>query len=164
MLTANRTSASSVFAMRFAGLFDCAALGARAGAVLRYSDAAPDATIDFAPSVYEDFLDSTGPVLNALNYAPVGDDDDFNPAWIPITRAKGIHSPVNTTQNSNPDPRRALAQEKADKTFYLAYDLYGRDNPKFHDAKMYSFDDVKGQNKLRTPQINNITLTVRKVE
>ena len=52
-------------------------------------------------------------------------------------------------------------KENADKTFYLAYDLLPKDNPAFHHEDHYSFDMVEGQNKLRTPQINNITLKVR---
>ncbi len=54
----------------------------------------------------------------------------------------------------------ALAQEQADKVFYLGYDLYAIDNPHFHHEDYYSFDDVEGGNKLRTPQINNFTLKV----
>ena len=52
-------------------------------------------------------------------------------------------------------------KKNADKTFYLAYDLLPKDNPAFHHEDHYSFDMVEGQNKLRTPQINNITLKVR---
>ena len=52
-------------------------------------------------------------------------------------------------------------KQNADKTFYLAYDLLPKDNPAFHHEDHYSFDMVEGQNKLRTPQINNITLKVR---
>ncbi len=93
VLHANRTDAST-FIMRFAGLFDCASLGVRAAAVLRYKDdddgdgdANGDADGDaddgysaeeeerelikiLLSSEYEDFLDREGPVLNALNYAP----------------------------------------------------------------------------------------------
>ena len=49
-------------------------------------------------------------------------------------------------------------RETADKTFYLAYDLLPKNNPAYHHKIFYSFEDVKGQNKLRTPQINNISL------
>ncbi len=56
--------------------------------------------------------------------------------------------------------RRALDREEADRVFYLGYDLYPRDNPKFHHHRFYSFDEVDGQNKLRTPQMNNVTLAV----
>ena len=54
-------------------------------------------------------------------------------------------------------------KEKADKTFYLAYDLLPKDNPAYHHKDFYSYNDVEGQNKLRTPQINNITLKVRQI-
>ena len=49
------------------------------------------------------------------------------------------------------------------QVFYVGYDLYAKDNPHFHDEELYPFDDVEGGNKLRTPQLNNITLMVRRV-
>ena len=54
---------------------------------------------------------------------------------------------------------RAL-RENPDKTFYLAWDLLPKDNPAFHNKDYYSYEQVEGQNKLRTPQINNISLKV----
>lgn len=54
---------------------------------------------------------------------------------------------------------RAL-RENPDKIFYLAWDLLPKDNPSFHHRIYYSYEMVKGANKLRTPQINNITLKV----
>ena len=54
---------------------------------------------------------------------------------------------------------RAL-RENPDKIFYLAWDLLPKDNPSFHHRVYYSYEMVKGANKLRTPQINNITLKV----
>ena len=54
---------------------------------------------------------------------------------------------------------RAL-KENPDKIFYLAWDLLPKDNPEFHHKIFYSFEQVQGENKLRTPQINNITLKV----
>lgn len=48
----------------------------------------------------------------------------------------------------------------ADKVFYMGYDLYAKDNPHFHDADLYPFDEVDGGNQLRTPQVNNFTLKV----
>ena len=54
---------------------------------------------------------------------------------------------------------RAL-KENPDKVFYLAWDLLPKDNPAFHHKIYYSFEQVQGENKLRTPQINNITLKV----
>ncbi len=50
---------------------------------------------------------------------------------------------------------------QADRVFYLGYDLYPRDNPRFHHADLYSYAAVEGQNKLRTPQMNNVTLRVK---
>ena len=55
---------------------------------------------------------------------------------------------------------RAL-RETPDKTFYLAYDLLAKNNPEYHHPEYYSYNDVEGQNKLRTPQLNNITLKVK---
>ena len=46
------------------------------------------------------------------------------------------------------------------QVFYVGYDLYAKDNPHFHDEELYPFDEVEGGNKLRTPQLNNITLMV----
>ena len=46
------------------------------------------------------------------------------------------------------------------QVFYVGYDLYAKDNPHFHDEELYPFDGVEGGNKLRTPQLNNITLMV----
>ena len=54
---------------------------------------------------------------------------------------------------------RAL-RENPDKIFYLAWDLLPKDNPAFHNKDYYSYEQVEGQNKLRTPQINNISLKV----
>ena len=56
-------------------------------------------------------------------------------------------------------PAKALDSEP-DKTFYLAYDLYAKTHPDYYDDDYYSFDDITGGNKVRTPQINNITLQV----
>lgn len=53
-----------------------------------------------------------------------------------------------------------LRQEKADKVFYLGFDLFAKDNPHYHDEDLYSINEVQGGNKLRTPQINNVTLLV----
>ncbi len=53
---------------------------------------------------------------------------------------------------------------QADRVFYLGYDLYPRDNPRFHHADLYSYAAVEGQNKLRTPQMNNVTLRVKTVD
>ena len=52
----------------------------------------------------------------------------------------------------------ALEKETADRVFYLATDLYAVDNPHYHDAELYPFEDVLGQNKLRTPLFNNFSL------
>lgn len=51
-------------------------------------------------------------------------------------------------------------KEKPDKTFYLAYDLLPKTNPEFFSKEYYTFEQVEGQNKLRTPQLNNISLMV----
>ena len=59
-----------------------------------------------------------------------------------------------------PCGRPLALKEKPDKKFYLGYDLYAKDNPHFHHEDLYSYKDVKGGNKLRTPQINNISLMV----
>jgi len=173
ILHANHTD-SSAHVMRFAGLFDCSNLEAHAAAVLRY-EGAPDEDVLDENTNYEDFLDEVGPVLNALNYAPPPNDAKFLKAeWIPVTELKGIVRPVDITSgkqprndsprplvdDSQPKKHPALAKEKADKTFYLAYDLYAKDNPHFHDEDLYGYEDVEGGNKLRTPQINNVTLAV----
>ena len=55
-------------------------------------------------------------------------------------------------------PASALVKETADHVFYLATDLYPVDNPHFHDTDLYSFEDVNGGNKLRTPLFNNFSL------
>ena len=54
----------------------------------------------------------------------------------------------------------ALKKETADRVFYLATDLYAIDNPHYHDAELYPYEDVYGQNKLRTPLFNNFSLKV----
>ena len=55
-------------------------------------------------------------------------------------------------------PASALEKETADRVFYLATDLYAVDNPHYHDAELYPFEDVLGHNKLRTPLFNNLSL------
>ncbi len=135
---------SGFFLMRFAGLFDCAKLGAHAVARLVYEDKGNDVEED---TKYEDCLDKEGPVLNPLNYAPKNAESAFEPKWIPISEAKAVHS-----------ASFVLDKEKADKVFYLGYDLYAKNNPHFHHEDLYAFEDVEGGNQLRTPQINNRTL------
>merc|ERR1719464_2092592 len=73
--------------------------------------------------------------------------------FIPVSDLKHLPSPTKNNSYSG-----LALKENADKTFYLAYDLLPKDNPAFHHEDHYSFDMVEGQNKLRTPQINNITL------
>ena len=57
-------------------------------------------------------------------------------------------------------PSSALEKQNADRVFYMATDLYAIDNPHYHDAEHYPYEDVYGQNKLRTPMFNNFSLKV----
>ena len=78
-----------------------------------------------------------------------GFPQDTHSEWIPISKAKGFipkekeNNNDTTVQDEQNDSdgswshersrRVALQQEKADRIFYLGYDLYARDNPRFHD-------------------------------
>ena len=50
-------------------------------------------------------------------------------------------------------------KETPDKKFYLAYDLYAKNNPHYYNQLLYPYEGVQGM-RLRTPQFNNITLMV----
>ena len=57
------------------------------------------------------------------------------------------------------DLQEAL-KETPDKKFYVAYDLYAKNNPHYHNKILYPYEayDTFDMNRLRTPQLNNITL------
>ena len=140
---------------------------------------------------YEDFVNIKGRVVNPLNIASNQKRQPrsgaIEPMWtvpkkefIPVSDLKHLPSPSKNNCTfylavSFLFLKLAISwffhtylaysglalKENADKTFYLAYDLLPKDNPAFHHEDHYSFDMVEGQNKLRTPQINNITLKVR---
>ena len=139
---------------------------------------------------YEDFVNIKGRVVNPLNIASNQKRQPrsgaIEPMWtvpkkefIPVSDLKHLPSPTKNNCKfylavffsvfktcyilifTYLAYSGLALKENADKTFYLAYDLLPKDNPAFHHEDHYSFDMVEGQNKLRTPQINNITLKVR---
>ena len=89
-MEANSNDKSPFHLIRFAGLFDCSKFGAHAVARLHYKGA--ELTDIQQNTKYEDCLDNVGPVLNALNYAPPTDEDNFRPEWLPITVAEGLYN------------------------------------------------------------------------
>lgn len=158
VLDANQKA--DVFLMRFTGLFDCAALKVHTAAILVYDNVATkleaaNLGLDSFNVTYQDFLDTPKPIVNPLNYAPYGPEASNDSDMIPVSQL--THPASSSTKDKE---CKACKHEVPDKTFYLAFDLLGKDNPSYHHEELYSYDDVEGQNKMRSPQINNITLKV----
>ncbi|TRY73881.1 hypothetical protein TCAL_12804 [Tigriopus californicus] len=173
ILEANQTPGT--YLMRFGGLFDCAPTEAHGVALLHYEGTFLESLTN--DTNYEDSINIVGPVLGPVNYAPYN-PFDFKSDMVPINRMKGIPrncqpfgSETSLAEENMSDilKRSAdlysscerpadLRQEKADKIFYLGFDLFAKDNPHYHDEDLYSYDNAQGGNKLRTPQINNVTL------
>lgn len=157
----NANNDAGVYQIRFGGLFDCAKPKVHSLGFLIYDDVTTDIQVNL-PDIkteYENFVDIDGPVVNPLNIAPPVFKDSKTPRIedkeekIPMSQLK--HLPKLSKNNTY----SGLAlKEQADKIFYLAYDLLPKDNPAYHHKDFYSFAKVEGQNKLRTPQINNISL------
>lgn len=76
-----------------------------------------------------------------------------------------MNVPHNTNNTVNIAKLKALdvddiaLKEIPDQKFYLAFDFYGKDNPRYHKENVYGFKQVKqGELRVNTPQINHISM------
>nr|BBC20923.1 laccase-like multicopper oxidase 1 [Nannophya pygmaea] len=145
------------FWARFRGLMDCddRFSGAHQVAVIEYElDEADGVIIDFNLINEEEppgevsyaASERKGLIFNALNVGAATD---------------GFHSvaELNAIGLSEPMPEDPTLKPKADMTFYLGYDFYGKDNPTYHTPNAYGFNQVlDDRQRLQTPQLNHISL------
>ncbi|XP_046396020.1 uncharacterized protein LOC124163273 isoform X2 [Ischnura elegans] len=145
------------FWARFRGLMDCDERFTRAHqvAIIEYIDEheiseSVDVKLlkDVEPlgDVSYEAADRKGLTLNALN---VG------------AGAEGSHSAaeLEAIGMATPTADDPLLKPKADFTFYLGYDFYGKDNPIYHIPELYGFHKVlDDRQRLQTPQLNHISL------
>lgn len=139
VLTANQNVSNYWIKMR--GLMDCDErfTSAFQVAILRYEGAKiedPSGVINYEATR------TTGKVLNPLN--------------TPSNQNKSILiSELTTLQKHVSDVR---LRDDPDLQYYISYDFYEKDNPHFHLANMYGFNQVLLRTEqVRTPQINHLS-------
>ena len=182
----NAVQKSGIYQMKFGGLFDCAKPKIHGLGLLIYDNVASDIDAAFREmeTNYEDFVNIEGTIVNPLNYAPPSltpqprlPKIDERHLRVPISQLEHLPSPKLNDSSyffkcifgllsdfffflTFSGYAGKTLKEKPDKTFYLAYDLLPKTNPEFFSKEYYTFEQVEGQNKLRTPQLNNISLMV----
>lgn len=131
--------------IRLKGLMDCDQrfTSAFQVAILHYEGAEknePDGLphYDFQPGGIE---------LNSLNMGP------GYTGFVTINELKNF---ANDTQEEKDD----LLKPEADYKFFVYYDFYPKDNPDFHPAGLYGFNQVTNGNPVLTPQLNHISMTM----
>lgn len=131
--------------IRLKGLMDCDArfTSAFQVAILHYQgadDIEPEGIphYDFQPGGIE---------LNSLNMGPGYD------GFVTINELKNIREDTQEEKDE-------LLKPEADYKFFVYYDFYPKDNPDFHPAGLYGFNQVTNGNPVLTPQLNHITMTM----
>ncbi|CAL7934818.1 unnamed protein product [Xylocopa violacea] len=130
--------------IRFRGLMDCDERFTKAYqvAVLRYEGATeedPDGVVAYdrrEPSTNESIKQR----VNALNEGT----ETNGSISMPLLRAMDANDKSNTVQ--------------PDYQFYVSYDFYKKDNPHFHRANLYGFNEVEAAKRVLLPQLNHISM------
>ncbi|XP_055902686.1 uncharacterized protein LOC129938892 [Eupeodes corollae] len=134
--------------IRLKGLMDCDArfTSAFQVAILHYQGAErnePEGVphYDFQPGGIE---------LNSLNMGP------GYSGFVTINELKSLEG------GSHPaiEEDRSILKKEADYKFFVYYDFYPKDNPDFHPAGLYGFNEVTNGNPVLTPQLNHISMTM----
>ncbi|KAK9884427.1 hypothetical protein WA026_007274 [Henosepilachna vigintioctopunctata] len=140
----NADQPEGVYWMRFGGLMDCDErfTSAHQVAVLHYEhDNIPDNTYPEEIPTYEKTI-KNGTQLNPLNQGT-----ESARHFISAPEIESLHGWDESLR------------ETPDFTYYISYDFYKSDNPHFHKAPYYGFNNVTKQNNLvLTPQLNYISL------
>jgi len=136
-----REMKKKTYKIKFGGLADCGANKVHGTALLKYKGSEEEDVFN-GPTKYGDYINTKGRQVNAMN-----------------VNAGYNKNKINIAELRSADKEMTMNTEKADRTIYLGYSFYDLNNPEFHGETKYTFEDVIGKNKLRTPQINNITLT-----
>ncbi|XP_059481594.1 uncharacterized protein LOC132200266 [Neocloeon triangulifer] len=142
VLEANQTVGR--FWMRIRGLMDCDERFQSVHQVAIISYQGSDLTKEPKSPVGYREANRRGKQLNSMNV------DSFN----------GDESTATIAEVLSLEPGDVdVLTAKADHTVYIGYDFYAKDNPLFHPAGKYGFDEVfRKSERLTTPQLNHITL------
>ncbi|XP_055852973.1 uncharacterized protein LOC129916824 [Episyrphus balteatus] len=95
---------------------------------------------------YYDFQPG-GIELNSLN---------MGPGYTGIVTINELKALAETPKHEQDD----LLKKEADYKFFVYYDFYPKDNPDFHPAGLYGFNEVTNGNPVLTPQLNHISMTM----
>nr|ATI08981.1 laccase I [Monochamus alternatus] len=140
----NADQDKALYWIRFRGLMDCDERFKRAHqvAVLEYGGL--NTTMDDYPEGVTDYDTShrDGTQINALNRGV-----ESNSTYISMPQLESLEK-WDTSLKSTPDIQ-----------YYIAYDFYKLNNPHFHKAPYYGFNNISDVNlRLLTPQFNHISM------
>ncbi|XP_076766747.1 uncharacterized protein LOC143433334 [Xylocopa sonorina] len=133
--------------IRFRGLMDCDERFTKAYqvAILRYegaTDEDPNGVVTYERKPSNDSIKQR---VNALNEGM----ETNGSISMPLLRAMDANDKSNT--------------EEPDYQFYVSYDFYKKDNPHFHRANLYGFNEVKATKRVLLPQLNHISMKLPSV-